>query len=160
MFYRQHPRVYAPVGEVSMTEQSHKDACDIYNILKQYQRTGVVQHIAKAQARFEDLPDSIDYQESLNLIMSAEAAFEALPAKMRAEYQNDPAGFLKALADPANRKRFTELGVFEPERIPVPPDPQASSANGNKDGGGARGGATKPPPRKESPTSQGELDSV
>lgn len=127
MFYRQHPRHPTLVVGPSMTKQSHKDECDIYNILNQFKRTGIITHIKQSGARFEDLPSDLDFQMALQTIMDAESNFALLPSKIRAQYDNDPAKLLAALQDPSQHKELRELGIMKPLPIPVPPDPQATA---------------------------------
>jgi phage internal scaffolding protein len=128
-FYRPHTRsatwwtgeVTNPVtGEVSRpptrTKQDFRDQCDINNIIKAYKITGQIQHIsaAAAQGRFEDLPDPIDFQESLNSIRMADQAFAALPSKLRDRFGNDPTQFLSFLSDPENIDEARKLGIVNP----------------------------------------------
>lgn len=122
-------RVYAPHDDEMMTKQSSKDECDIYKILKQYQRTGILTHIAAAPPVYGDLPDPIDYQEALNQVMAADQAFAALPASIRDEFRNEPAELLQALADPAKGDRLRELGILRPlpaadQAAPAPAAPK------------------------------------
>lgn len=138
-FYRPHTRsatwwtgdVINPVtGEVSRppsrTKQDFRDQCDINNIIKQYKITGQIQHIsaAAAQGRFEDLPDPIDFQQSLNTIREADQAFAALPAKLRDRFGNDPSQFLSFLSDPENLDEARRLGIVNP--LPEPASPPNS----------------------------------
>lgn len=114
-------RVFAPHSDEEMTKQSHKAECDIYNILQQYQRTGILTHIAQQQPVYQDLPEFEDYQGALNQVMAADAAFQTLPASVRDTYKNDPATFLAALHDPAEADRLRELGILNP--LPPAPTP-------------------------------------
>jgi len=111
-FFLPHPRVQVDTGEFTFTKQSSKDECDINNILAQYKRTGMIAHINAAAAQYIDLPSDLDYQASINVVKSAEAAFASLPSKIRDEYSNDPSQFLAALYDPSKRGRMEELGVL------------------------------------------------
>lgn len=113
-FYRPHNRVTAPESGELVTKQSFKEECDINNILRTYKRTGIIEHIARATARFEDLPDSCDYQQSLNTLIEAENAFGQLPSKLRDRYDNDPAKFLAALGEEKNREEFERFGILKP----------------------------------------------
>lgn len=126
-FYRIHERVTLNCGTKQMTKQSHKDECDIHNILKQYQRTGIVRHIAKHQARYEDLPDPIEFQEAMNIKIAAEEAFSSLPAKLRARYQNDAGQFLAALNDPEEADFLRDMGVLAPKKAAEAPEPPAAT---------------------------------
>lgn len=125
-FYIPHEVVIAPHSDELITKQEFKQECDVYNILKQFQKTGVITHINQNRPKFEDLPDAIDFQESLNTIIRAEDAFAALPASVRDTYGNDPRAFLEALSDPTQTAKLTELGILTPPAAPRPPDPQTT----------------------------------
>lgn len=119
MFYRPHPRVRTPVGETSLTRQEHKQECDIHYILKQYQRTGIITHVQTSRPTYTDLPSALDFQESMNIIMAAENAFESLPSSVRDHFGNDPTRFLAAFADPSKEAELRELGLLrEKETLP------------------------------------------
>lgn len=117
MFYRPHSRFLTIVDGPSMTKQSHKDECDIHNILSQFKRTGIISHIKQSGATFDDLPSDIDFQTSLHTVMEAERQFSLLPAKVRARFGNDPSQLLAALQDPNLATELRELGILKP--LPV-----------------------------------------
>lgn len=123
MFYRNHNRVSFSCGEELITKQSHKQECDIYNILKQYQKTGIINHINTNKPEYIQLPSDIDYQTSLNLLNQADQAFSSLPAKIRDHFSNDPASFLSAFSDPAQVSYLRELGLLNPEPLTSPAAP-------------------------------------
>lgn len=127
-WHRPHMRVIAPQSGELITKQEMKAECDINNILKQFQQTGIYTHVSAnaSQAVYADLPNSFDYQDALHTVMQAEESFSTLPSVVRDFYQNDPERFLHALTDPAQKDRLTEWGVFEkpvepPARTPQPP---------------------------------------
>lgn len=133
-FYRPHdPKLGAfdntdpKTGEVypSMTRQSEMEACDLHNILRQFSSQGFDQLVRENAARgqYADLPDDIDYQMSLNLVMAAQASFATLPSQVRERFKNDPARFLQFVGDPANQDELIRLGIAEDTR-PVEPPPQ------------------------------------
>lgn len=128
-FYLPHSRVTAPHSDELITKQSMKDECDIHNILRQYQKTGIIQHINQQQPIFDDLPDITDFQTSLSILDQAEQAFAALPSSIRDSFQNDPAELLRAIQDPGQRERLTELGILRAPAAPRPPDPGAPSSS-------------------------------
>ena len=43
--YSPRERCYTDVSGESIVQQSHKDACDIRNILKDYDKTGLIRHV-------------------------------------------------------------------------------------------------------------------
>lgn len=107
-------RVQHDTGDVQMTKQSHKDECDIYRILNQYQRTGIITHVQSARPSYTDLPDATDYQTSLNILMEAQEAFQNLPSRVRAHFQNDPGEFLAAFNDPTQYDQLRQFGLLKP----------------------------------------------
>lgn len=126
MFYRKHERVFAPHDAEVMTKQSAKAECDIHNILQQYQRTGIITHVRRAEARFLDLPEVEDFQDALRQVELAKEAFAELPSSIRDRYGNDPGAFLAALSDPSQRGFLEEVGVFR--KAPPAAAPVASDA--------------------------------
>lgn len=122
-FYRPHQRVTLNCGTEQVTKQSHKDECDIHNILRQYQRTGIINHITSKQPLFTDLPSNLDYQTALNNMIASQRAFSELPASVRDEYRNDPQRFLAALGDPKQADKLRALGVLKPLPTPASPEP-------------------------------------
>lgn len=123
-FYRPHERVVFTnaltnphTGEVtyppSRTKQQFKDECDINNIIKAFKVTRQITHMRAnfEQGAYMDLPDPLDFQESLNVVLAAEASFATLPAKVRERFGNDPQGFLAFMADPANQDEIIKMGL-------------------------------------------------
>lgn len=129
MFYRKHARVFAPHSDQVVTKQSHKAECDIHNILRQYQRTGILTHVARARPLFDELPDNLDFQQALHQVMAAEEAFAALPSRVRERFQNDPGQLVMALADPSRRSEMEELGLLK-ARAAAPEAVQADTKQG------------------------------
>lgn len=140
-FFRPHKRVVY-TGELvdaqgvitkppSMTKQSFAAECDINNIIKQYRVTGMVTHISDQAQRgtYTDLPDPLDFQESLELVRSAEVSFASLPSKIRDRFANDPGRFLAFCSDPANLKEMGELGLLNTPPAPQPPAEQPPPVN-------------------------------
>lgn len=134
-FYRPHdPKatgfdnlvVDAKTGELvpmpSMTKQSFVEQCDINNILADYKISGQIRHINEKASTgiYADLPSSIDFQESMNLVIAGEAAFATLPSQIRARFGNDPAQFLDFMSDPSNQDEAIKLGLAKDNRPPAP----------------------------------------
>lgn len=149
-FYRPHDRAAtAYTGEllnhvtgelykpVPRTKQSFVVECDINNILKQYKRTGQIQHISAKAAlgAYVDLPDPQDFQESLNIVLQAEDSFATLPAHIRARFGNDPAEFLGFMTNPANAKEIIALGLATERPASEPASPPAAPAKAPPEGG-------------------------
>lgn len=127
------PKTGELVYQPSMTKQSFVAECDINNIVRDF-TPAVMAQLTLANlhsGRFEDLPDVVDYQESLEIARAGQQAFELLPAQVRARFNNDPAAFLDFMGDPANQDEAIELGLAvdnrPPGKAPVPasePEPK------------------------------------
>jgi len=97
----------------SRAKQSMKDECDINNILRQYQKTGVIEHIRENQGQYIDLPEVPDYQEAMNIVIAAGEAFDSLPGSVRQRFDNNAEAFLSFMDDEANLDESVELGLRE-----------------------------------------------
>ena len=76
-----------------MTEQSHKAACDVNNIMARYTRTGVMEHIRQFEPVYSEvMPD--DYHTSMNVVGEAKSMFEELPSTLRRHFGDDVSAFL------------------------------------------------------------------
>lgn len=113
-FYKERQFVGLDCGQEMITKQSMTAECDINNILRQYERTGVVSHTAPVQGAFIDLPDGFDFQQAMTTVMEAQLAFEQLPARVREEFGNDAARFFAAVHDDTQTERLRELGLLSP----------------------------------------------
>lgn len=100
--------------ELSLAKQSMADECDINNIMAQYEKTGLINFNNTIQGQYLDLPDSITYHEAQNAVLAAQAAFDLLPAQIRAKFHNDPAAFLDWSQNPSNLDELRDLGLMPP----------------------------------------------
>lgn len=128
------PRTGQVTVPPSRTKQEFVQECDINNIIKSYKLTGQIAHINANAGKFEDLPDTLDFQESMNTVVQAQDAFAALPSHIRARFGNDPTNFLQFLQDPANQDEAIRLGLAKDTRPPPePPQPPPAPPEANKE---------------------------
>lgn len=104
----------------TMTKQSFKEECDINNIMRKYERTGVLDHVGTSVPQYGEYMGSMSYQESLNAILFAQAQFADLPAELRARFGNDPAELLAFMEDAGNLDEAVKLGLVQKPIIPQP----------------------------------------
>lgn len=78
----------------SLTKQSEARACDVNEIVRKYDRTGVITHLQSAQAVFADVSEVGSYLDAVQQVESAQEAFMDLPSGLRAHFANDPARFI------------------------------------------------------------------
>lgn len=108
--------------EPSLTVQSEKKNCDINVIMARYEKTGVIEHVAKSRAEFGDFSEVVDFHSAMNQVALVRERFADLPSRIRRAFENDPAMFLAALDDPARQDELVELGVLAPPE-PAPDAP-------------------------------------
>ena len=92
--YSPHNRHQLDFPHPSFAKQSFRDECNINNIMKQFEKTGLIAHQRLTGGSYDDFIGSPEYHDAMNQILDAQASFEALPAKIRARFGNDPAAFL------------------------------------------------------------------
>jgi len=103
--------------DATLTQQHFKDECDINNILRQFNITGLLPESALSP-RYGDFTGISDYQSALNQVIAAEAEFMALPADLRARFANDPAQLIEFLENSDNKNEAIKLGLVNPEDQP------------------------------------------
>lgn len=111
----------------SLTEQHHKEACDVSRIIKRYDQTGMWNHVNNRTPNYTDLPDPVSFHEAMNKVTAVTQAFEGLPAAIRQDMGNSPKRLLEFLQDPDNRSQMEEYG-FDVSHIPVPVAPDTPEA--------------------------------
>jgi phage internal scaffolding protein len=114
---------FSTIGD-SRTKQSFKAECDVNNILKNYNKTGIMPENFNP-GEYRDV-DGIDYQESMQMVASANSMFEELPSALRKRFHNDPAQLLSFVHDEANVAEAHKLGLLRddykaPEVALAPP---------------------------------------
>lgn len=97
--------------EPSLAKQSFAEECDFNAVLGKWERTGVLEHINPVAPQFVDVSNLPDYQAAMNTVISADAAFNALPATVRDRFANDPARLVAFLQSPDNEAEAVKLGL-------------------------------------------------
>jgi phage internal scaffolding protein len=99
--------------DASLAQQHFKDECDINNILRQFNVTGLLPD-APVSPQYGDFTGISDYKTALDRINSANTEFMNLPAELRAKFNNEPANLINFLDNDANRQEAENLGLVEP----------------------------------------------
>lgn len=108
-----HKKVQTIFNEPTKTQQQFKEQCDVNNIIKKYQQTGQLLHVARSQGVYTDLTNVGDYLESMVKITKAREAFDLLPSDVRKKFQNDPSELLSFLDKKENLEEAIKLGLIE-----------------------------------------------
>lgn len=98
---------------IYVTEQHHKNECDINQIIRKYDKTGLITHITKFEAKFGDMTGT-DFKTAHDQVIKAQAMFDELPSQIRKRFQNTPEKLLSFMENPENRKEAEELGLINP----------------------------------------------
>ena len=117
-----------PKGE-SLTQQHFAHEADVRNIIKQYDKTGLIANVQKGVARYGDYSEVNEYREALDLVNNANATFAELPAELREMFQNNAGKFLEFATNPENNEKMIELGLKEApvqEKQPTPAELKAA----------------------------------
>ena len=110
--------------DATLTQQHFKDECDINNILRQFNITGLLPE-APLSPRYGDFTGIGDYHSALNQVIAAENEFMALPAQIRSRFDNDPAKLIDFLDNSENKDEAIKLGLVNPVVLPqVVEEPQ------------------------------------
>lgn len=129
-------RVAVSFPAETLTEQSHKHACDVNNIMARYTATGVMEHVRNFEPVYADMTEG-DYHDAMNAVASAKSMFEDLPSTMRRHFGDDPARFLafcQESEDPAGelqalaegyRKQALGIDSRDDSEIAEPGEPPA-----------------------------------
>lgn len=132
-------RVQIAFPDQGRTKQSFKDECDINNILSRFNKTGQLPELIKSNPQYGDFSSVNDYQDSLNLVLHAQAQFAALSSRVRERFNNDPARFLEFTSNPKNAQEMIDLGlaqkrssegVSSPSSQPAPGSPKQPKKGG------------------------------
>jgi phage internal scaffolding protein len=104
--------------DATLTQQHFKDECDINNILRQFNVTGLLPQ-APLSPQYGDFTGISDYHSALNQVIAAEDEFMALPAQIRSRFDNDPAKLIDFLEKSENLDEAVKLGlVNQPAELP------------------------------------------
>jgi phage internal scaffolding protein len=130
--------VKTPVGDGKKcrVKPSFKEKCDINKIMERYEKTGVITHVNQKEPQYGDFTGLTDLTEAMEKVRRAEEGFLALPAALRARFNNDPTeliGFIENLSE-EQVSEAQDLGLIEVVKkqtepkveAPAPPqEPQA-----------------------------------
>lgn len=113
-------RVQLICDDPGRTEQAHKDACDINNIMlraKPQPTNGIIAN----PGMYGDVSEVGSFQEALDKIHATQQEFQALSAQIRARFDNNPANLIAYLEDPENHAEAVKLGIIQAPEGYVPP---------------------------------------
>lgn len=100
------------------TVQADAVEADINEIVRRFGITGQLPE-PRAGGEYGDFSEVMDFRTALDALNEAQEAFDALPAKLRERFSNDPALFLEFIEDDDNYEEAKRLGLLA-EPVPLP----------------------------------------
>lgn len=110
-----HPRGDFSSDMPSMTEQHHKQRCDLEYIVSRLSAGIPVEQlgIAEHPVFYDDVSRLQRTREELeNLVASVRSNFESLPSELRIRFENSPEKYFDFVTDPNNRDEAIKMGVI------------------------------------------------
>lgn len=105
------PKVVVNFHATGRTKQQFAAECDINNIMLKFEKNQLVEHVNEHKGDYGDFATFESYHDSVNRVIEAQDAFMTVPAKIRAEFANDPASFLAFVQNPDNLDKMVEMGL-------------------------------------------------
>lgn len=104
--------------DVSLTQQSGAEECDINFIVERAKRGAALDVNPKPPmyGDFTSLPT--DLRDCLAIVKKADEAFMTLDAQVRKRFENDPSQMMDFLKDPKNRDEAIKLGLVKAPVVP------------------------------------------
>jgi len=134
MSHPKRKRVTYQDDKPSMTQQHFKNQCDINQILKKFEKTGMITHVRSNQGAYGDFATSKNFQENLNQVLNAQNAFDALPAAIRKRFSNNPLLLIEFVQNDENYNEALALGLVnkKPDPKPAPNDDKTTITQGSQ----------------------------
>ena len=116
----------------SLTQQSHATAADVRNIIKQYDRTGLIANVNKGIAQYGDYSEINEFSEAQQIVAKAKESFAELPSQIREQFSNNAGLFFEFATNPKNKEEMIRMGLAKapdtvvevtPKSDPAPPAP-------------------------------------
>lgn len=107
----------------SKVKQEFGEKVDINNIMRKYNRTGVLPDMIKLNPRYGDFSSAQDYHRAMNIIVHSREQFEGLPADVRKRFNNDPEAFLAFAENPENIDQLVDMGLAHKKTPDAPEKP-------------------------------------
>lgn len=97
-----------------MTVQSDAKNSDINELVRRFSLTGEIPQNVRRPLQGDF--DVLTFQDAQNAIVKARNSFAAMSAKVREQFQNDPARFVDFCSNPENLDEMRKMGLAVPKK--------------------------------------------
>lgn len=104
-------------GEKSLTHQADAIDCDLNRMFAKYEKGGSLPELIARDASYGDFASVPDLMQSIEISRRATEVFNALDARVRDQFGNDPVKFHVFVHDPKNEDTLAEWGLLSPEAV-------------------------------------------
>lgn len=111
--YNRKPRKGIVFEGKSLTQQHFKNEVDINQIIERAEKSGFIS-VSDKSPMYGDFTGLANFREARQMVVDAQEAFEALPAKIRQRFNNDPQELVDFVDNPENEEEAIELGLRQP----------------------------------------------
>lgn len=128
--YGQRERVQVETVGESLTQQHFAKEQDVRNIIKQYDRTGLISNVQRGIAQYGDFSEVNEYREAMDIVINANNTFAKLPSDVRQRFGNDAGAFMEFATNPQNADEMVRMGLAKAPKVEEviessePPAPQ------------------------------------
>lgn len=132
MSIQKRKRVQTINNQPSMTQQQFKNQCDVNQILKKFEKTGMISHLNNNAGNYGDFSTIQNFQSNLNMILNAQSSFDALPSEVRKRFGNNPNNLIEFVQDNSNYEEALKLGLVQqkPDTTPAQNDDKTTKPQG------------------------------
>ena len=102
---------------IYITEQAHKDSCDVNKIINKYDKTGLLTHVNEMEIKYGNV-SGIEYKEMMDKIVDIKQQFDQMPSSIRKRFANSPEIYLNFMDDESNRDEAIKLGLIRGDSKP------------------------------------------
>lgn len=95
------------------TQQNFREQCNINTIVDRARKSGMVSHVSGKMPQYMDVSNMTSYHEAMDTVLRAEYYFNALPAKLRERFYNDPEQLINFISNDENYEEAVRLGLVE-----------------------------------------------
>lgn len=102
------------------TSQEFKDDCNPNVIIERFTKHGTLPDGSSRPPLEGDFSSVGSFDDAMNLVISAQSQFDALPSKIRSRFDNDPRELIRFMSDASNETEAVSLGLVAPKLQPDP----------------------------------------
>jgi phage internal scaffolding protein len=95
----------------SLTQQHFAEDTMVNNIIKKYDKDGIILHVNRGTALYGDFSKVTDFTEALEIINQAKDSFSNIPSEIRKQFDNDAGKFYQFVSNPKNKDEIIKLGL-------------------------------------------------